>query len=95
MWLLLALCLAVDGPLFEDLLARHQDAWGDFPARGAEHLLRNWMLFAGFVVLQGALVLALLRLRPNDSLRTSTLQLQAERRDDSAVAPKFRRPSSQ
>jgi len=68
-WPLIVLGLLVDGPLLEDLLAPPQDAWGDFAAR-PEHLPQDWILFLGFVVLQGVLVLAVLRLRPTDPIQT-------------------------
>jgi hypothetical protein len=68
-WLLIILGLLVDGPLLEDLLAPPQDVWEDFPAR-PEHLFQDWILFLGFVVLQGLLVLAALRLRPTDPIQT-------------------------
>ena len=86
-WGLLALCLAADGPLFEDLLSPPQDLFG-FDKQGRlyqpEHLTRNQILFAGFVVLQGVLVLVVLRLRP--PLQNSVLRLQAPKHSDSENA---------
>jgi hypothetical protein len=85
MWLLLAVCLGVDGPLFWNVLRPLRygpDDVGQLYVQ--EHLTRNWILFAGFVVLQGVLVVAVLRMHP--PLQTSPLQLQAEKQRDSENA---------
>lgn len=86
-WLLIFICLLVDGPLLVDLFAPPEDAWGDFPAR-PEHLPQDWILFAAFVALQGVLVFAVLRLRPTDHIQASTLQLRAVRRTSSENPPR-------
>ena len=72
-WLLLAVCLLLDGPILVDRLQPYQDAFLDFPPRGTQHLLRDWILFGGFVVLQGLLWLVGLRLRA--PIQTRTLPL--------------------
>jgi hypothetical protein len=84
--LLLAVCLAADGPLFEDALSPPQDVFyvdGHGKLNEPEHLTQNRVMFAGFLMLQGILVFAVLRLRQTAPLQTSTLQLQATKRRDS------------
>jgi len=49
-WILLTLCLLVDEPIFVNLMESPRAAVADWPAV-PEHSPREWLLFAGFVVL--------------------------------------------
>jgi len=78
-WIALGACLLLDGPLFVNLMEPPRAAFADWPAV-PEHPPLQWLLFAGFVVLQGLLVVAAIRLR--DPVRSSPMALLPEKEGD-------------
>jgi hypothetical protein len=78
-WIVLSVCLLLDGPFFVDLMERPHAAFADWTAV-PEHPPLQWPLFAGFVVLQGLLVAAAIRLRA--PVRSSPLALLPEKEGD-------------
>jgi hypothetical protein len=78
-WIVLGVCLLLDGPIFVDLMEPPRAAFADWPSV-PEHPPLQWLLFAGFVVLQGLLVVAAIRLR--DPVRSSPIALLPEKEGD-------------